>query len=183
MLDTTKIFLQTNRLILREIIPEDETAFFELDSDPEVHKYLGNNPVTSIEQIRAAIQFIRQQYVDNGIWRWAVIEKSTNNFIGWAGLKLITEQINNHINYYDLGYRFIKKYWGLGYATEAAKASLEYGFDQLNLNEMYAMADVENSASNNVLKKIGFSFIETFDYERIKHNWYKIKKENWENKF
>ena len=54
---------------------------------------------------------IRQQYIDNGIDRWAIINKETNDFIGWTGLKFVTETTNNHINFYDLGYRLIEKYW------------------------------------------------------------------------
>src|ERR1044071_659176 len=98
------IFAETQRLILREITMEDVDGFFELDSDPEVHKYLGTQPVTSKQEIIDTIKFVRQQYVDNGIGRWAIIDKSTNRFIGWTGLKLVKDVINNHSNYYDLGY-------------------------------------------------------------------------------
>lgn len=173
------IFEETNRLILREVLPEDEDGFYELDSDPEVHKYIGSEPIDTIEQARETIRFIRQQYIDNGIGRWAIIEKSTNNFIGWTGLKLIRKEINNHINYYDLGYRLLKKYWGNGFATEAASASLNYGFNKLALMEVYADANIENVASNNVLTKVGLRFVETFEKEGIINNWYQIKRIDW----
>src|ERR1035437_6707591 len=133
-----KIFTETERLILREILPSDDKGMFELDSDKEVHKFLGNKPVQNIEQSRQVIEFIGQQYLTNGIGRWAIIEKSTNNFLGWTGLKLVKEEINNHTDYYDLGYRLIKKYWGKGFATESAKASLDYGFNILQLTDIYA---------------------------------------------
>lgn len=107
-----KFHIETERLILRELRPSDEESWFEMDSNDEVHRYLGNKPVTSIEQIRAASQSIRQQYEENGIGRWAVIEKSSGNFIGWSGLKLIKEYENKHINFYDVGYRLHPKYWG-----------------------------------------------------------------------
>ena len=174
-----RIFVETERLILREILPTDADGLFQLDSDPCVHRYLGNKPVENKEQTIAAINFIRQQYVDNGIGRWAIIDKESNNFIGWTGLKLVRELTNNHINYYDLGYRLIQKYWGQGFATETAKASLNYGFEKLNLSEIYAMADSQNIKSNNVLTKIGLRFIETFDLDGIRHNWYKIDKIEW----
>lgn len=171
-----KIFAETERLILRELMPCDDAGMFELDSDPEVHLYLGNKPVTSIEQSREAIAFIRSQYIENGIGRWAVIEKATGNFMGWSGLKLITTEINGHTMFHDIGYRLIKKYWGKGYATESAIAALNYGFNELNLTEIYGMADVDNKGSNNILKKIGLSFIEVFDYDGIMHNWYKVER-------
>lgn len=173
-----KIFTETERLILREIIPEDIEGFFELDSDPDVHKYLGNRPVVDREELKMLIDKIRQQYIDTGIGRWAIIEKSTNSFAGWSGLKLVREKINDHTDYYDLGYRLIRRFWGKGIATESAMASLTYGFDTLKLKEIYAAAHIENKASNRILNKIGFSYIETFDYDGSKHNWYKIERGN-----
>ena len=177
-----RIFVETDRLILREILPTDVDGLFQLDSDPEVHRYLGNKPVENKEQIIAMINFIRQQYVDYGIGRWAIVDKESNNFIGWTGLKLVREFTNSHINYYDLGYRLIQKYWGKGFATEAAKASIDYGFEKLNLSEIYAMADCENIKSNDVLTKNGLKFIVTFGLDGIRHNWYKIDKIEWTNR-
>ena len=98
-----KIFAETERLILREILQSDLDGMFELDSDPEVHKYLGNKIVSDKNQIAKVIDFVRQQYIDNGIGRWAVIDKRTNAFIGWTGLKFVTELTNGRKNYYDLG--------------------------------------------------------------------------------
>ena len=88
-------YLETERLILRELLPTDVVGMFELDSDPEVHKYLGNNPVRTIEETREIIKIICQQYLDNGIGRWAAIEKTSGEFIGWSGLKFIREYENN----------------------------------------------------------------------------------------
>ena len=171
-----EIFAETERLILREILPEDRNGLFAIDSDPDVNIYLGKKPVENIEQIDGIIQFIRKQYVDNGIGRWAVIEKSTNNFIGWSGLKLVRELTNNHIDYYDLGYRLNKNYWDKGFATEAAIASLNYGFNILNLDKIRAIADSQNSASKNVIKKVGLKYIETFTYCETDHDWFEMYK-------
>lgn len=172
-----KIYTESDRLILRELLPEDAQGIFEMDSDAEVHQYLGNKPITTLEESRASINYIRQQYIDNGIGRWAVIEKETNQFIGWSGLKLITELTNGHINYYDLGYRFIKKYWGKGYATESARASISYAFNQLNADEVYAIADIDNLASVKVLEKLGLKRINIFEYDGKPHHWLKIEKQ------
>ncbi len=168
-----KIFAETQRLLLREILPTDDEAMFELDSDPEVHTYLGNKPVKTIEESRKLIEYIREQYTTHGIGRWAVVEKRTGVFIGWSGLKYITEPINNHIHYYDLGYRFIRRYWGKGYAFESAKASLIYGFDVMHLKEIYGIAHVENIASQNVLKKVGMQCIEPFTWQGEPMYWFK----------
>ncbi len=171
-----EIFAETKRLILRELVEEDEESLFELDSDPEVHRYLGNQPVKNIEQIRLVIAFIRQQYEDNGIGRWAVIEKETQQFIGWSGLKLFREPVNGYENFYELGYRFMKKHWGKGFATEAAKASVDYGFNTLKLHEIFAMTDVNNLNSKQVLKKTGFTYLETFNFNDEPTDWFRLSK-------
>ncbi len=175
-----KIFIETERLILRELLSTDDERMFELDSDPEVHTFLGNKPVKSIEESRAIIQSVQQQYIDNGIGRWAVVEKSSGSFVGWTGLKLIKELTNNHIDFYDVGYRLIKKYWGKGYATESAKASVQYGFEQMQLNEIFGITHVENIKSKRALEKCGLKFIETFEHNGIPCNWFRITKEEWE---
>lgn len=173
-----KTFLETDRLILRELLPTDDAGMFELDSDKDVHKYLGNLPFTKIENSREIIDFIRKQYEDSGIGRWAMINKKTNEFMGWTGLKLMKELTNYHINYYDLGYRLIKRYWGQGFATESAKAVIDYGFNELKLNDIFAMADVNNKASKNVLEKSGLKYVEDFDFRGDPHAWFKISKTN-----
>lgn len=172
-----KIFAETERLILREILPTDFDGMFELDSNAEVHRYLGNNPVSSNEEVINNINLIRQQYIDNGIGRWAIINKENMQFIGWTGLRLITHKINNHSNYYDLGYRLIQNYWGKGLATESAIASLHYAFNTLKLTKVYAIADCQNKGSNNILLKVGMNFIESFDLDGTMHNWYEIDNE------
>jgi ribosomal-protein-alanine N-acetyltransferase len=178
-----KIFAQTPRLLFREIIHDDADAFFEMDSDPEVHKYLGNEPVVDKEKIHEVINFIQQQYTENGIGRWAIIEKSTNAFVGWGGLKLVKVLTNNHIDYYDMGYRINRKYWLNGIASESAVASLAYGFEVLQLKEIFASAHVENAGSNKILLKCGMKFLETFYYdESILCNWYTIQKDDWMKK-
>jgi RimJ/RimL family protein N-acetyltransferase len=171
-----KIYIETERFVLREILPTDVEDMFELDSDPDVHKYLGNKPLTSREQTVNIINSIRQQYITHGIGRWAIVNKRTFDFIGWSGLKFVTDLTNHHKNYYDLGYRLKKEYWGKGIATETAIASLNYAFNKLHANQVYAMADVENQVSNKILKKIGLSFIEKFNLDGIEHNWYKIER-------
>jgi RimJ/RimL family protein N-acetyltransferase len=173
------IIIETERLILRELVHTDVNGMFELDANPDVHKYLGNNPVKSIDQSVEVIKLVRQQYVDYGIGRWAAIEKSSGNFIGWSGLKFITECENNHFNFYDVGYRLMPKYWGKGYATESAKAAIKYGFTKLNANEIIGTANVENIASRRALEKCGLTFVEKFMWKDIPCDWLKITKAYW----
>ena len=173
-----KIFIETERLILREIISEDTEAFFAMDSNPEVVKYVGIKPLTDISQSLEMIESIRNQYTKNGIGRWAVIRKEDGKLAGWCGLKLIKE-INNHENIHDLGYRFTPEYWGKGYATETSIAVLNYAFNEMKLDKVFAYADVENGASNHVLKKLGFEEKGTFIDEGDNCFWFELDKSNF----
>ena len=169
------IHFETSRFIVRDIEQIDIKDMFEMDSDPEVHQYLGKNPVKSMQESEAIIRYIKAQYKQYGMGRWAVIDKKSNEFLGWIGLKYETK-VRKSFNYYDLGYRFKKKYWGQGIATETAEASLKYGFYTLGLNKICAAAEVNHVASNTILKKIGFKCVEVFDFENVLHNWYEISK-------
>jgi ribosomal-protein-alanine N-acetyltransferase len=72
-----------------EFLETDQADLFEMDSDPQVHRYLGNRPVKTIDEIKTVIQLVRQQYIDNQIGRWMMVEKATGNVLGWVGLKYI----------------------------------------------------------------------------------------------
>jgi len=169
------LVIETNRLILREIRPTDAEAMFVLDSNPNVHQYLGNDPVTSIEQCYGYIDAIRNQYIQNGIGRFAVQLKDSNEVIGWAGLKFITEPEHKHVNFYDIGYRLQENHWRKGYALEAAKAWLNHGFHSMKIPEVYASAHIDNIGSNAILTKIGLNYIEKFYYDDLPCNWYHLK--------
>ena len=109
-------------------------------------------------------------------------EKDTGNFIGWSGFKFEKQLINNHINYYDVGYRLLKKHWGKGFATESAIASVDYGFQKLNLTDIYARVDMNNLASCHVLEKAGLKHIETYDDEGYAVGWYNVSRNEWHRK-
>jgi [ribosomal protein S5]-alanine N-acetyltransferase len=174
-----KVFAEGSRIVLREIVASDADDIFHLDSDIDVVRYVGNAPLVDYTQAVNIVENIRKQYDKYGIARWAVIDKSTNSFIGWAGLKYIDETVNGHTNYYDLGYRLAKQYWGKGYATEAAKAALDYGFMTMALTDIYAIADSENVNSHHVLEKSGLVYINEFEHEAQPHRWYHISKNEY----
>ncbi|MBK8581769.1 MAG: GNAT family N-acetyltransferase [Flavobacteriales bacterium] len=177
-----KIFVETERLILRELEYTDENDLFEMDSDPEVHLFIENNPVKSIDEITKVIEMLKVQYKENGIARWAVVDKLTNECVGWSGLKYFKQPLNHHNDFYELGYRFKKKHWGKGFATESSNAILDYGFKNLNTDTIFAIADPKNVNSKKVLTKLGFDYQETFDYEGDPTEWFELKKTTWENK-
>ncbi len=171
--------LETNRLIMRPFEETDAEGLFLLDSNPEVMKYVGGVVSTEIGHSRKMIEFIQKQYKENGVGRLAVIEKSSNLFIGWSGLKYLTSEINGMKNVYELGYRFLPEYWGKGYATETAIAALNYAFDSIKTDIVYAMAVTENTGSNRVLRKLGFEELGTFLDNGDLCYWYKLERENY----
>ena len=177
-----KIHIETERLILRELLLTDIEGMFELDSNTEVHKYLGEKPVQTKQRAVEVIQFIREQYKNYGIGRFAAIEKKSGDFIGWSGLKFNTgekEMLNEKKDFYDIGYRFIPRYWGKGYATESSLAILDYGFKELNLELIVGAAEIENEASNKILQKIGLKYINGFKFEGNIASWYELKREDY----
>lgn len=174
------IKIETKRLILRAITKADAQDFFELDSNPKVHEFLGNNPVKSIEECKTYIASIQEQYKIYGMGRIAVILKDTNEFIGWAGIKF-EKNVREEFDYYDLGYRLKEQFWGKGYATEAALASLNYGFKDLKLKQICAAADVNHIASNTILKKIGMQYDGQFTFENDLCNWYILNNPSKDN--
>ncbi|APG66064.1 GNAT family N-acetyltransferase [Tenacibaculum todarodis] len=179
-----KFYLETERLILREIKETDLDGMFELDANPKVHLYLGNRPISSKREALENIQFIQKQYKERGIGRFTCIEKTSGDFIGWSGLKFNQdkkEAVNGIQNFIDIGYRFIPKYWKKGYGLESAKACLEFGFSEMKYNKICAAALEENIGSNRILTKIGLQLVNQFDYENVKANWYELKKENYGN--
>ncbi|MRX68114.1 Protein N-acetyltransferase, RimJ/RimL family [Flavobacterium resistens] len=170
--------IETERLILREFLLSDADGMFELDSNPNVHLFLDNNPVKHLEQSIEYIHFAQKQYKDFGTGRYAVILKETNEFIGWSGIKFITDEINGYKNFYEIGYRFIEKHWGKGYATEAGKAFVDYAFNEMKVKALYAYADAGNENSRRILEKLGLQFVNSFEHEGEIEVWYEMKNPN-----
>ena len=169
------LIIATERLVLRPILNSDAGALYEMDNNPNVHLYLGNKPVKAIDDVRGYIKSIQNQYIKNGIGRFAVVLKKTNKVIGWAGIKFVTETENNHTNFYDIGYRLQEKHWRKGYGLEAAKAWLDYGFNQMQIPVIIATAHVDNEGSNAILQKIGMIQKEQYLHHDLPCNWYELK--------
>lgn len=155
-----KTILETPRLLLREIVISDAEAMFELNSDPEVMKYTGDVSFKSLKQTKSFIANY-PDYKKNGFGRNAVILKETGEFLGWCGLKKLPDGT------VDIGYRFLKRHWNKGYATESAKAMIDLGFKHYGLTEIIGNAAIENPASIRVFEKLDMSYITTRDYDGL----------------
>jgi len=147
------VIIETDRLLLRTFTIEDAPLIYNLNLDPEVIRYT-LDPIRDIEHAREVLEkTILPQYALYNHGRWAVHTKPGMEFIGWCGLKARPER-----NEIDLGYRFIKSAWGKGYATEAAYACIQYGFEKLRLQRIIGRAMPGNKESLRVLEKCGMTY-------------------------
>jgi len=125
---------------------------FTLNDDPDVIRFTGDVPFKDVKEAEQLI-LNYDQYKKYQMGRWTVLLRKTNEYLGWCGLKY-----HSDVNEVDIGFRFHKKYWGRGYATEAAEACLKYGFEKLKLKRIIGRAMKDNIASIKVLEKIGMKF-------------------------
>ncbi|HEX4439641.1 MAG TPA: GNAT family N-acetyltransferase [Thermoanaerobaculia bacterium] len=150
------IVLETERLILREHRAEDFDAFFAMESDPEVRRFVGGAPRPQAEaRRRFRGRFLRARRGRLGLWATAL--RSTGEYAGYSGV----------YPYYRapgrlsagegcLGFTLARPFWRRGLATEAASALVRYGFDELGLDRILASVEAGNAASIHILEKLGF---------------------------
>ncbi|MGO4255034.1 GNAT family N-acetyltransferase [Marmoricola sp. RAF53] len=144
--------LSTERLLLRPVADTDADALFALHSDAHVLRYWDSPPWTEPQRAQRFIAASRQLAADGSGVRVVVDRADDGAFLGWCVLSRWTPAYRSAA----LGYCFTQAGWGHGYATEAAKALLQWGFDSLDLNRVQAETDTRNTASARVLEKLGF---------------------------
>src|SRR5262249_6878016 len=136
---------------LRSFTLEDVDAYYTgISSDADVMRYLPGGKPRQRSDAQWVVSYFMRHAEMHGFGVWAVEEKANGVLIGHAGLEYIPGASE-----VEIAYTLAKAYWGRGYATEAAAASLNYGFEALNLPEIYGLAFPENTASQNVMRKIG----------------------------
>ena len=174
------LILKTERLILRPLELSDAEDMFEMDNNPNVHKYLWQKPVCYIKEVYDYIEMVQKQYEERGIGRFSTILKDTGELIGWTGIKFVNNHVENgNTNFYDYGYRLNEKFWNKGYATEASVAWLDYGFNNMNIDKMNASTHTQNGASNHILQKVGMNFIEDYlDKDNVLWKWWQMNNPN-----
>jgi RimJ/RimL family protein N-acetyltransferase len=149
----------TERIALRALTIEDADAFFALNSHPDVMRFTGEPPLTSLEEARKALASY-PDFDTVGYGRWGCVLRSEQQLVGFCGLKYLAE-----LDAVDVGYRFLPEFWGRGLATEACLASLKFGFDVLKLDRIIALVLPENVASIRVLEKVGMRPDGVVDFE------------------
>ncbi|NUO01494.1 MAG: GNAT family N-acetyltransferase [Saprospiraceae bacterium] len=162
------IILETERLVLREFEVADAPFYYELNADPEVLRYTGDDPFPTLE---SAVKFLENydHYAKYGFGRWTVLLRETGELLGWCGLKYLED-----VEEVDLGYRFMQKYWRKGYATEAGKACIKYGLEDLKLPFIVGRAMKGNIGSIRVLENCGMTWWKDFFMEGHPSVYYRI---------
>ncbi|WXL27645.1 GNAT family N-acetyltransferase [Ectopseudomonas mendocina] len=151
--------LETSRLILRLWRKSDLDGFAELNADSQVMRHF---PACLTRQQSDALAERCQGYIESQGWGfWAIEEKASGQFVGFTGLHHQPEKFS-FSPCTEIGWRLHRRFWGRGYATEAAIVCLDYAFDDLGLLEVVAFTAHSNHRSEAVMRRLGMSFKQTF---------------------
>lgn len=156
-----QVFLETERLILRRFTEADVDNLFDLDSDPEVMRYLTGGATTPRDVIEHDIlpHFLDYYAPYTGFGFWAVVEKATGEFLGWFHFR---PSEGSDPDEAELGYRLRRVAWGKGYATEGSRALIRKGFTEQGIRRVIASTYQDNLASRRVMEKLGMTLVRTF---------------------
>ncbi|MGW3409125.1 GNAT family N-acetyltransferase [Streptomyces sp. NPDC000888] len=145
--------LRTERLTLRRWQDSDLGPWAAMNADPEVREHLG--ALLTREQTDASVASFQAEFDERGYGWWAVEVLATGEFIGFAGLDRVDDGMP--FTGVEAGWRLARSAWGHGYATEAARASLAFGFETLELPEILAVTTATNLRSQAVMSRIGMT--------------------------
>ena len=179
------IELETPRLRLLAWQARHIAPFGEMNADPEVMRYFA--ATLTLEQTKASVEAWRSQFAERGWSNWAVELKDSGTFIGFVGLSVPRRQLP-FSPCVEVGWRLARRFWGHGYATEGAKASLAVGFGQLGLAEIVSFTALANRRSRAVMERIGMRDTgRDFDHPALpegsplrRHCLYAIGREQWQ---
>lgn len=173
--------MRTDRLLLRAWKASDLEPFAAMNADPRVMEFFPT--VLTAEETRAMIGRIEAHFERHGFGPWAV-EAPDGSFIGFVGL-MVPTWAAHFTPCVEIGWRIAFDHWGRGYATEAAREALKYGFEQLGLKEIVSLTTVTNRRSRHVMEKLGMEYspADDFDHPNIaeghplrKHVLYRLKR-------
>ncbi|GAA2258298.1 MULTISPECIES: GNAT family N-acetyltransferase [Kitasatospora] len=155
------VHLETERLILRRFTPEDVDLLMELDSDPEVMRYLSGGRATPREEVEERILPLYFSYYRRfpALGYWAALERAGGGFLGWFEFRPPDPDRPDEV---ELGYRLRRPAWGRGYATEGARALIRKGFGEPGVERVFAQTMTVNRGSRRVMEKAGLRYVRTF---------------------
>ena len=177
--------LETERLILRDWREDDIDPFHAICSDPVVMATLG--PLMTRDQVAASVARMQRLQSVLGHCFWAMERKEDLQLIGWCGI--IRGSVATHIAaMLEAGWRLTPTAWGKGYVTEAAIASVQWAFDTLPDDAVWAITSTENRASRAVMERLGMEYLPELDFDHpqvpadsqlLSHVTYRIERERW----
>ena len=147
------VVLTTPRLVLRTFRRDDLPHYAALNAHPEVFRYLGGEPLTRRHSDDIA-EWAQQVYAEEGIGLLAVERREDGVFLGMCGL----HHQQSYPDDVEVAWRFAYEHWGNGYATEAATAWLDHGFDTLGFPRIISITDTPNERSLAVMRRLGMTF-------------------------
>jgi RimJ/RimL family protein N-acetyltransferase len=163
------VHLETPRLLIRRFTPDDAPLLNDLDSDPEVVRYVGGRSCSDVAAYRDRIETVYAGYYQRyaGLGVWGVIEKASREFLGWVCLRPALDyryfaEAQFTADEAELGYRLKQSAWGRGYATEASQAVIARGWETEPLTAVVSSALRDNRASTRVMEKCGLTFVREF---------------------
>jgi [ribosomal protein S5]-alanine N-acetyltransferase len=154
---------RTTRLVARSWRAEDLPSAMELWGDPAVTALIDSRGKLSEAQVEERLRAEMERERSHGVQYWALFDRSSGGFVGCTGLRPWAYTPDEPS--VEVGFHLAKRYWGQGFATEAAIGALDYAWQKLQLSKVYAGHHPDNRASERILKKLGFQFIETVLYE------------------
>ena len=164
--------IETDRLLLRMIRADDLDHLASLLSDPDVVKYVGDGQPAGRDEAERALESIIKHWQTHGFGRWAVVDKSSGEFIGFGGLRSL-------FGTPEVVYHLAKAHWGKGYATELARAAVQFGFAERGFDRIVAITKPQNAASIHVMDKLGLRFEKDARYYDIDVVQYEINREEF----
>jgi RimJ/RimL family protein N-acetyltransferase len=153
-----EVYLETERLRLRQFAPADLELLVELESDPEVMRFLTGQPTPRDEIETVTLPAILRRYAEHpGLGTFAAHQKTDGAFVGWFGLQPTGEP-----GTVDVGYRLNRTAWGQGYATEGTRALIAKAFTDLGLDRVVADTMAVNHRSRAVMRRAGLRFVKLY---------------------
>lgn len=167
--------IETERLLLRMPTPEDAPALFRILGDAEFRTYLPMQQPPTLEKVEAAVARMLNHWAERGYGQWILSPKNSPEVLGYCGLRLLaeTEEV-------EILYGIDKPHWGRGLVTEAAKATLRFGFQEAKLERIIALAHPANAATQRVMVKAGLRYERRGTYFDMECAVYALGREEYE---
>ncbi len=150
---SSPVTLNTRRLILRQFISDDRETLFSITQEPGILQYFPTRTAWSMEKTERYLAHQLDHWAKFGYGHWAVTLADSGQLMGWCGLEFLPDT-----NETEVGYLLSGKFWGRGYATEAACETVLFGINRIGLEEIIGLTDPHNIASQRVLEKSGLKF-------------------------